>query len=190
MPPIYVCFLENDDEIMERHWLNAMAARVAPSSKENPKIHVELFFPKDNPTQRNTEVMTGDACSIHYGGEVFLQQKRFSRKQWCFRTLSCTQGQYDKVLQFCKDHKGEGFNYLSYFLQPTWFSPGPYTLTSFGFQPRWFCSEICIGALKEGNVLHKDVDVSMHPQELYTILEDMTTPDSVRNYHEMSLKFI
>ena len=32
MPPIYVCFLENDDEIMERHWLNAMAARVAPST--------------------------------------------------------------------------------------------------------------------------------------------------------------
>ena len=39
---------------------------------------------------------------------LFLTQKRFSRKQWCFRTLSCTQGQYDKVLQFCKDHKKEG----------------------------------------------------------------------------------
>jgi hypothetical protein len=38
--------------------------------------------------------------------------------------------------------------------------------------------------------LSKDVNSSMHPQELYDILKDITTPDSVRNYRDMSLKFI
>jgi hypothetical protein len=30
----------------------------------------------------------------------------------------------------------------------------------------------------------------MHPQSLYEILRDITTPDSVRNYRDMALKFI
>jgi len=188
MPPIYVCFLENDEEIMERHWLNAMAARVAPVSKTDPKIHVELFFPSPG-TNHQADVIQGEACSIHYGRSVFLQQKRFSRKQWCFRALSCTQKQYDDTYKFCKGHVGENFNYLSYFLQPTGWAPGPYSFTSWGFSPRWFCSEICIEALKEGGVLSKDVNTSMHPQSLYDILEDITTADSVRNYREITLNF-
>jgi len=189
MPPIYVCFLQNDAEIMERHWLNAMAARVAPTTSSDPKIHVELFFPAEH-SNLEADVMNGEACSIHYSGKVFLTKKRFSRKQWCFRTLSCTQKQYDETYKFCKEHQGEGFNYLSYFLQPTGWSPGPYFLNSIGTNPRWFCSEICIEALKNGGVLSEEVHTSMHPQCLYDILKDITTPDSVRNYRDMSLKFI
>jgi len=189
MPPIYVCFLQNDAEIMERHFLNAVAAKVAPTAKTDPKIHVELFFPSGHHNPES-EVMSGEACSVHYGGTVFLTQKRFSRKQWCFRTLSCTQKQYDATYKFCKEHKGEKFNYLSYFLQPTGWAPGPYFLTSWGLSPRWFCSEICVDALKHGDVLAKTVNSSMHPEELFTILMDITTPDSVRNYRDLSLKFI
>jgi hypothetical protein len=174
---------------MERHWLNAMAARVAPGNEENPKIHVELFFPSEL-SNLESDVMNGEACSIHYSSSVFLSKKRFSRKQWCFRTLSCTQKQYDETYKFCKDHEKEGFNYVSYFLQPVGFTPGPYFLTSFGASPRWFCSEICIEALKAGGVLSSDVRSSMHPQQMYNILRDITTPDSVRNYRDMSLKFI
>ena len=189
MPPIYVCFLSNDEEIMERHWLNAVAAKVAPKSDHDPKIHVELFFANSESNQKS-DVMHGQACSIYYGGSVFLTQKRFSRKQWCFRALSCTQQQYDNTYKFCKEHAGENFNYLSYFLQPTGWGPGPYSLTSFGFYPRWFCSEIVIEALKHGGVLSGKVKTSMHPQELFNILEDITTPNSLRNYTEVSLKFI
>ena len=189
MPPIYVCFLQNDAEIMERHWLNAMAARVAPASATDPKIHVELFFPSEH-SNLEADVMNGEACSIHYSGKVFLTQKRFSRKQWCFRTLSCTQKQYDNTYKFCKEHEGELFNYVSYFLQPTGWSPGPYFLNRLGTSPRWFCSEICIEALKNGDVLANDVNSSMHPEELFHILKDITTPDSVRNYKDMTLIFI
>ena len=71
MPPIYVCFLQNDAEIMERHWLNAMAARVAPSGSDHPKIHVELFFPAEH-SNLEADVMNGEACSIHYSGQVFF----------------------------------------------------------------------------------------------------------------------
>ena len=38
MPPLYICFLENDQSLMEKHWLNQMAAYLAPVSKNKPKI--------------------------------------------------------------------------------------------------------------------------------------------------------
>ena len=106
-----------------------------------------------------------------------------------FQSFILSQKQYDDTYKFCKGHVGENFNYLSYFLQPTGWAPGPYSFSSWGFSPRWFCSEICIEALKEGGVLSKDVNTSMHPQSLYDILEDITTADSVRNYREITLNF-
>ena len=44
MPPIYVCFLENDEEIMERHWLNAMAAESLQHQKQTQKSMSNSFF--------------------------------------------------------------------------------------------------------------------------------------------------
>lgn len=187
MPPLYICFLENDQSLMEKHWLNQMAAYLAPVSKNKPKIHVELFFPQDN---TSGDLVCGHACSIHYSGKVFVNKKRFSRKQWSFRTLNVTQDQYDKIKMFCEGHQGNGFNYLGYYLQPINFVGfNPYTYRYFGMSPRWFCSEICIEALKSGGVLKEHVSASLHPQELFTMLEDATTVDSVRDFDQLSMKF-
>ena len=76
MSTLYVCFLENDEEIMEHHWLNRMAAILAPKTKTNPKIHVELFFPSDGPCE-DSEIVSGKACSIYYNQKVFLTRKIF-----------------------------------------------------------------------------------------------------------------
>lgn len=191
-PLLYLCFLENDQEIMEAHWLNKMAARLAPKSTENPKIHVELFFPGAG-TSKNKEVVTGRACSIYYNGSVFMVKKNFSRKQWSFRTLNVNQDQYNKIYHFCQAHVGEKFNHLSYFTYPLRcnekFSPGPYTPEFFGMKPRWFCSEICVAALQAGGVLDEKIHPSMHPQKLFTMMEESTTPDCVRNYEDMKLSF-
>lgn len=191
-PLLYVCFLENDHEIMEHHILNRLAARLAPTSVENPKIHVELFFPGAN-RNKKSETVSGRACSIYYNGSVFLTRKSFSRKQWSFRTLNVSEDQYSKILRFCQSHVGEKFNHLSYFTYPMKcsdrFSPGPYTPTRFGMKPRWFCSEICVAALQAGGVLDESIHPSMHPQKLFTVLEEFTTPDCVRNYEEMTLNF-
>jgi len=191
-PLLYVCFLENDDELMQHHWLNRAAARLAPTSVENPKIHVELFFPSANASS-TSDVVSGRACSIYYNGRVFLTKKKFSRKQWSFRTLNVNKQQYDEILSFCHAHVGEGFNHLSYFTYPMKcsdkYSFSPYTLESVGLKPRWFCSEICVEALKAGGVLDDWVHPSMHPQQLFTLLETSTTPDCVRNYDDMKLSF-
>lgn len=187
MPSLYVCFLENDEEIMERHWLNSLAAYMAPSSSSNPKIHVELFFPEG---AQSGEVVSGKACSIHYGGKVFLTKKNFSRKQWQFRTLNVTQTQHKKIKMFCETHIGESFNYLGYYLQPVKCkSLTPYHPQTLGFRPRWFCSEICVEALKAGGVLKDNTDASIHPQKLFDMLEDSTTMDCVRNYDQLDIQF-
>lgn len=187
MPTLYVCFLQNDVELMESHWLNRMAAYLAPKSEHTPKIHVELFFPDNT---RHDDIVEGKACSIHYGGRVFMQKKRFSRKQWSFRTLNVTHEQYKKIQMFCEGHTGNSFNYLGYYLQPiNVFGLHPYTFTYVGMNPRWFCSEICIEALKAGGVLKDHISPSIHPQSLFEMLEDSTTVDCVRNYNQLDIQF-
>ena len=59
---LYVCFLENDLSLMESHWLNRMAAKLAPKSSNSPKIHVELFFPDNR--QDESENVAGHSNSI------------------------------------------------------------------------------------------------------------------------------
>ena len=190
MSTLYVCFLENDEEIMERHILNRLAAKIAPkTSGSKPKIHVELFFPSQTMSP-DADVMVGQACSIYYNKQVFLTQKSFSRKQWSFRKLSVGSDQYQRTYNFCKQHVGEGFNHLTYFTYPMNCQQAtPYWTTNLGMKPRWFCSEICIEALKAGGILDKNTWASIHPEKLYTMLKMNSTPDCVRNYEKMKLDF-
>lgn len=187
---LYICFLENDLEIMESHWLNRAAASLAPKAKDGrPKIHVELFFPSKN-SSSSDEVVSGQACSIYYNNKVFLTHKNFSRKQWSFRALDVSQKQYDDIFSFCKQHVGEKFNHLTYFTYPVNCQQvTPYWPQRFNMKPRWFCSEIVVEALKAGGVLDKDMFASIHPEELYCMLEESSTPDCVRNYDKMKLVF-
>jgi len=190
MRTLYVCFLENDEEIMERHILNRMAAKLAPKTdKVKPKIHVELFFPSDGPCE-DDEVVSGKACSIYYNQKVFLTRKNFSRKQWSFRTLNVSPDQYKAVYHFCQAHVGEGFNHLTYFTYPmNCKQVTPYWPTNFGMKPKWFCSEIVVEALKSANILDSATHASIHPQALFSLLEDASTPDCARNYDKMKLVF-
>lgn len=191
MPTIYVCFLENDTELMEAHILNKMATMLAPKTANagSPKIHVELFFPNTSSNYKN-DVLEGKACSIYYSGQVFLVQKKFSRKQWSFRKLDVNKGQYDKVFNYCQAHVGDGFNHLSYFTYPVNCQQiTPYWPTHFGYKPKFFCSEICVEALKAGGVVDKESHSSIHPQELFQMLQENSTPDCVRNYDNMKLSF-
>jgi len=191
MPLLYVCFLENDTEIMEHHWLNRVAANLAPKSTTGkPKIHVELFFPSGKETAEESDVISGKACSIYYNSTVFFVQKNFSRKQWSFRTLNVNDSQYKKVKTFCQNHVGDQFNHLTYFTYPLKCNMAtPYWATRFGYKPRWFCSEIVTEALKAGNILDQNQISSIHPQELFTMLESSSTPTCARNYSNLKITF-
>lgn len=51
---VFVCFLSSDSELLQKHWLNDLAARFSPEraagSKLGPKIHCEvLLVPKNAP---------------------------------------------------------------------------------------------------------------------------------------------
>jgi hypothetical protein len=191
MPLLYACFLSCDTELMEKHILNTLAAKIAPDSEgESPKIHVELFFPDTG--DLDDEVVTGKACSIHYNGKVFLTEKRFSRTQWQFRSMNLNDEQYEKIYAFCEGAVGSSFNHVGYFLQPVnkylnitcnW----PVNIG--GYKPRYYCSEIVMEGLKAGGILDKTIRSSIHPQEVFTLLEDATTRSCARNLNSMSLDF-
>ena len=188
-----LCFVRSDSDILEASWLNRAAAAMAPSSSDcsnsPPFIHAELLFVPPNSAQ-GKDTVSGLACSIVYNGTVHLERKRFSRKEWFFRSMECTKSQYDSMMQFCNDHQGESFNHLGYFMFWSPVRPSPQSYTWLGFSPRWYCSEIVIGALKEGNILDDSVNNSMHPHELYMMLQGSTMADCGRNMQDVTIRFV
>lgn len=161
---LLLAFLASDSELLESHILNKAAAWV--SGVNNPMIHVEAVFVSNE----SSGDIVGRSCSIHYGGKVFLEPKRFSRKQWRFRSVDMTDAQVASAYKFCQDHVGESFNKLGFFMQPV---VGSRRMS----KNTWFCSEIVAGALRAGGMQVKE---SLHPHELYTTVCKNTTPDCPR----------
>lgn len=164
-----LAFLASDSELLESHFLNKAAAWAAGG--DNPYIHVEVVFVD----REARDGIIGRSCSIHYGGKVFLEQKRFSRSQWRFRSVSASPEQVQAALKFCGDHVGEGFNKTGYFLQP--FAGARLSSNT------WFCSEIVAGAL---NAAGMKIAPSLHPNALFKAVADLTAPDCPR---QVEMKF-
>lgn len=190
---IMLCFVRSDSSVLQESWLNSAASALAPRNPRNgsPYIHVEiLFVPKNNQLRNKSEVY-GDACSIVYSGTVHMQKKRFSRKEWEFRSMEVSEKDYNNMKNFCKEHQGDSFNHLGYFLYWTGpFAPKPTFYTYFGMGPRWYCSEIVIGALKAGNQLEEDYPDAEHPDSLYHHIKEHSMIDCGRNMKEIHLQFV
>tara|TARA_B110000908_G_scaffold163912_1_gene211129 strand:- start:5815 stop:6393 length:579 start_codon:yes stop_codon:yes gene_type:complete len=188
---IMLCFVRSDSDILEASWLNRAAASMATTdTAESPFIHAELLFCPPGANTGSTDTVSGLACSIVYSGSVHLESKRFSRKEWFFRSMECTKSQYDSMMDFCKEHKGDSFNHLGYFMFWAPVAPTPMSYTYLGMAPRWYCSEIVIGALKEGDIIAEDVSPSMHPHDLYKLVQNNSMADCGRNMDNMSLRFV
>ena len=56
--------------------------------------------------------------------------------------------------------------------------------------PRWYCSEIVIAALKEGEILDDTISSSMHPHDLYKLVRGSSMADCGRNMNQMNLRFV
>jgi|TARA_B110000858_G_scaffold198175_1_gene262988 hypothetical protein len=187
---IMLCFVRSDSDILQASWLNRAAASMTTNDDGSPPfIHSELLFcPPGSPS--GTDTVSGLACSIVYSGQVHLESKRFSRKEWFFRSMECSKSQYDMMLQFCQERKGNGFNHLGYFLYWSPLRPSPTSYQWLGMSPRWYCSEIVIGALKHGEILDSSVSDSMHPNELYKMVQGSSMADCGRNMKDISLRFV
>lgn len=184
MPKLYVCFLSADSDLLQKHVLNMAAAWMAPTTEDGkPMVHSEVFFPQHD----NDSSVIGKSCGIHYGGQVFVQEKRFSRSNWIFRALTCTDAQYNKMLRYCNSQRGGGFNYMGYFTPCG--SSIESRLNSDGPQ-QWYCSELSTAILHNGGIIDdSDVPVcSTHPQLLYDKMVPMTFADCGRNIDLQCLK--
>jgi len=188
---IMLCFVRSDSDILEASWLNRAAASLAQTDDDTaPFIHAELLFCPPGANTGTKDSVSGLACSIVYSGTVHLESKRFSRKEWFFRSMECSKGQYDTMMNFCTEHKGDGFNHLGYFMFWSPIRPSPTSYTWLGMSARWYCSEIVIAALKEGDILAEDVSASMHPHELYKLVQGNSMADCGRNMSSVNLRFV
>ena len=188
---IMLCFVRSDSDILEASWLNRAASSLANTNDgEVPFIHAELLFCPPGSNAGSTDTISGLACSIVYSGSVHLEKKRFSRKEWFFRSMECSQSQYETMMDFCTSHKGDGFNHLGYFLYWSPIRPSPTSYTWLGLSSRWYCSEIVIAALKAGDILSEDVSYSMHPHDLYKLVQHNSMADCGRNMNSVNLRFV
>ena len=186
-----LCLVRSDSDILESSWLNRMAAAMARTEdQQKPFIHAELLFVPPHTSGETKESVKGTACSIVYSGRVHLEKKRFSRKEWFFRSMTCTKAQYDKMYAFAESHQGDKFNTLGYFLHWSPIRPSPTFYSYLGMRPRWYCSEIVIATLKEGGILDSNVATSMHPHDLYKLMKQSTMADCGRTLKEMKLSFV
>ena len=91
---------------------------------------------------------------------------------------------------FCKERKGERFNHLGYFLYWSPLRPSPTAYNWLGMSSRWYCSEIVIGALKHGEILDDSVSNSMHPNDLYKLVQPTSMADCGRDMDNVNLRFV
>jgi hypothetical protein len=187
---IMLCFVRSDSDILESSWLNRAAASLTSNSDGSaPFIHSELLFCPPG-GQSGADTVSGLACSIVYSGQVHLETKRFSRKEWFFRSMECSKGQYDTMMDFCQEHRGDSFNHLGYFLYWSPIRPSPTSYNWLGMSSRWYCSEIVIAALKRGAILDENVSSSMHPNDLYKLVQPSSMADCGRNMNQVNLRFV
>lgn len=185
-----LAFVRSDSDILESSWLNRAAASLAQTPDgSTPFIHAELLFIPPTSSAKS-ETVDGEACSIVYSGSVHLEKKRFSRKEWFFRSMECTKTQYESMYQFAHTHKGDGFNHLGYFLYWSPLRPSPMSYTWLGLKPRWFCSEIVISALQHGGLIATDISPSIHPNDLYKLVQPGSMVDCGRNLKRVTLSFV
>lgn len=189
MPQLQLCFVRADSEILDPSMLNRAAAYMAKNkdSDQPPYIHVELLFVPNGRSENGVDVV-GEACSIVYGSGVHLERKRFSKRQWVFRSVQCSDEEYNTIYNFCRDHRGEPFNYLGYFLFWSPLKISPHFYNALGMSSRWFCSQIVTAALKHGGMIDESVSASLHPNELYHMVKLNTMVDCGRNLDTVALK--
>lgn len=157
---VYLAFLPLT-ESLSGSWLNRKVAQMA--GEPDACVHAEIVWRED------PEDLYCLACSIRYGGTVFVQDRLFQRKGWRFRQLSVDPAKGQALLDWCRRVEGERFNYLGFYGRsiPCLRAclPRP--------RGRWFCSELVAACLRENGVM--DIQTCT-PHELYKQILFRTCP--------------
>ena len=147
-----------------------------------------------------SNVLKGIACSILYGSTVHVfENKGFSKTNWEFRKLKCSNEQAKACLEWMRAHEGEGFNRAGFFTEPVrrklscvplatlpnLFSP---TSVLQSGQKKWYCSELVEAALREtGIVKPGQTTPSAHPEILFQELRNVSVPSAPIDRGSLSL---
>ena len=149
-------------------------------------VHTELFFPEHAPT--GASAITGRSLGIHYGGKAFWAPKRFSKTQWTFRSLPCSDTAYSHMVSFAKQQVGGAFNYMGYYT-PCGISPSTRSVAAHATQ-NWYCSELVAHALGHGGLIDSPHLSGTHPQVLFDHINDNTNAfhDTARDIEKADIK--
>lgn len=186
---VYVAFVAEDSALTEPHFLNRIAATLAPTTTKAAAkiIHCELFFP-DNigpiSSLNCSSPLKGESYGIYWQGKVFKVAKRFSRQDYIFKSIKITPSQEKAMKTYLNAHIGAGFNTLGYV---TFLMPSMCRMSGRlpGFSKRFYCSQLTMEALNAGGVFGMDehnnpihMPTCVHPQEVFSIIDEYSTMTS------------
>ena len=187
MESVVVAFVALDSELTEPHWLNRYAASAAPKidgeAPKRPIIHCELFFPEH-------DKLSGAAYGIFFNGLVWKNgNKKYSRKNYLFKTLKMTKAQKQNTIVFLDAQVGKSFNLLGYV---SFLTPCKVSGNLPGFERKFYCSQLVMGALNASGVFGKGVTMleDVHPHAVFDQLTNITTATSHPVRLRGKLKFI
>lgn len=136
------------------HYVNRLVAKASLY----PYCHVELFFETTN-----------QAFSILWNENVMLREKSFSSPCYDIVTLSVSQAEYSRCLQFCQKMVKENIAFDEYGMWTSYFYVN-FCLPSSSDRKKTFCSKIICEALQYANV-----------QEVAHMTANFSTPSRLYN---------
>ena len=186
---IIICYLKASSAVLEDHFLNRMAAAFAPkrNKSDDAVVHVELYFPD----RHNRD--TGVSAGIHYGGNMFMFPKAFSRSDWTFHSIPATDRQVGLAKQFCERQRGAGFNYAGFFLPRACNLGHSYRIRNLDTKRMpWYCSELVAYTLLHAGLIGEDAayEARLHPHAAYNVIQQRcdTYMDSARSLKGRTLQ--
>ena len=111
-------------------------------------------------------------CELVFRDKVFFgaypvtgvrYRRRTALSRWVFVDIPLTREQEEKIRAWCDTEYGCNYDWLGVFrfiiktLRPS--------------ETRWFCSELCVKALQEVNILEDVIAHEAHPTNLYKLVQ-------------------
>ena len=171
MEKVIIAFVTESSRLTEKHWLNAAAARLAPSGTVNMKsniIHCECFFP-------SSTHLNGKAYGIFWSGEVWCNtSKRYSNKDYLFKSIAVTKKQKLQMMSFLDNQIGKGFNHLGFLSFAT---PCRISGNLPGIERKFYCSQLTMAALNASGIFGEGVYLpeNIHPHQVFLELTHYST---------------
>jgi len=169
---VWIAFLSyENEEFQKEEWCTNYFCfsinKLATWWTESDIIHCQIAF-QDN-TPGNYITYSVDSVT----GEVWCEQRDFSKEGWRFARIRVTMDQENRIRKFLQAQLGKPFNSCG--INMFWLCPWS------GGGEKWFCSELTMAALQRAGLYKGYTPAECGPSKIYDIVtsdRNLYVPDA------------